>query len=129
MNYQLFLEQLPNLYDNWGKISASPKSDRFQLLLDRSSGTATANVMQLLNFAVGFMEPGEIYCEIGCFQGETLIAALLERSEQLAYAVDKPYQFEEDENNLEQLINNLSEFSLEDRVIFCEQDFEEFFWE
>ena len=34
------------------------------------------------------MEPDEAYCEIGCFQGSSLIGALLDNPGRMAYAVD-----------------------------------------
>ncbi len=129
MNYQYFLEQLLNLYENWGQDSVYPKSAQFQAAIEQVNEMTTANVMQLLNFAVDCMEPGEIYCEIGCFQGATLIGALLNHSEQLAYAVDNFSRFDENGENLEKLIDNLTKFGIEEQVIFCEQDFEEFFRE
>jgi protein O-GlcNAc transferase len=129
MDYQKFLEQLPNLYENWGQDSVYPKSAQFQAVIEQVKGMTTANVMQLLNFAVDCMEPGEIYCEIGCFQGATLIGALLNHPEQVAYAVDNFSRFDEHGENLEKLIDNLTRFEIEEQVIFCEQDFEEFFWE
>jgi protein O-GlcNAc transferase len=129
MNYQKFLEQLPSFYENWEQDSVYPKSAQFQAVIEQVKGMTTANVMQLLNFAVDCMEPGEIYCEIGCFQGATLIGALLNHREQVAYAVDNFSRFDEHGENLEKLIENLTRFGIEEQVIFCEQDFEEFFWE
>jgi hypothetical protein len=72
MNYQKFIQQLPDLYENWGQVSVAPKSHRFDQALQQVKGMTTANVMQLLNFALDCMEPDEIYCEVGCFQGSTL---------------------------------------------------------
>jgi protein O-GlcNAc transferase len=129
MNYQKFLEQLPSFYENWEQDSVYPKSAQFQTVIEQVKGMTTANVMQLLNFAVDCMEPGEIYCEIGCFQGATLIGALLNHPEQVAYAVDNFSRFDEHGENLEKLIDNLTRFGIEEQVVFCEQDFEEFFWE
>ncbi|MBD2541300.1 tetratricopeptide repeat protein [Coleofasciculus sp. FACHB-SPT36] len=129
MDYQKFVEQLPSLYENWGRESVVPKSKRFQQALDQVQGMTTANVMQLLNFAVECMEPDEIYCEIGCYQGSTLIGALLDHPERMAYAVDNFSEFDQSGENLDKLINNLSSFDIQDRVYFCNQDFEEFLLE
>lgn len=129
MDYQKFIEQLPNLYEHWGHVSVHPKSNQFERVLEQVKGLTTANVMQLLNFAVECMEPEEIYCEVGCFQGATLIGALLDRPHQRAYAVDNFSEFYNFEENFNQLLKNLSKFSLEEQVIFCNQDFEEFFSE
>ncbi|WP_293276982.1 MULTISPECIES: tetratricopeptide repeat protein [unclassified Microcoleus] len=83
--------------------------------------------MQLLNFAVDCMEPGEVYCEIGCLRGASLIGALLEHPDCMAYAVDNFSEFDNSGDNFEKLTNNLSKFNSQDQVFFCNQDFEEFF--
>ena len=129
MDYQKFLSSLPNLYDNWGQDSVRPKSNQFQQILEQVGGMTTANVMQLLNFAVDCMEPDEIYCEVGCFQGANLIAALLEHPNQMAYAVDNFYDFDPAGESFNKLIDNLSTFSLEEQVFVCNQDWEEFLFE
>ena len=129
MDYQKFIQHLPHLYDDWGEESVSPKSDRFQAVIKQVRGMTTSSVLQLLNWAVECMEVGEVYCEIGCFQGATLIGALLDRTETVAYAVDNFSEFDIDGKNLEQLVQNLTKFDLEENVIFCNQDFEDFFGE
>ncbi|HEY9296754.1 class I SAM-dependent methyltransferase [Microcoleus sp. ZQ-A2] len=127
MHYQKFIQQLPDLYENWNQISVSPKSHRFAQVLQQLKGMTTANVMQLLNFAVDCLEPDEIYCEVGCFQGSTLIGALLDHPNQMAYAVDNFSEFDTSGENIEKLIENLTKFNLKEQVCFCNQSFEEFF--
>ena len=129
MDYQKFIEQLPELYENWGQSSVHPKSNEFNAVLEKVQGMTTSNILQLLNFAVGCMEPEEVYCEIGCFQGSTLIGALLNHPGKMAYAVDNFAEFDQAGENFEQLSNNLSLFKVEEQVIFCNQNFEEFFLE
>ena len=129
MDYQKFLSSLLSLYDNWGQDSVRPKSNQFQQILEQVGGMTTANVMQLLNFAVDCMEADEIYCEVGCFQGANLIAALLEHPNQMAYAVDNFYDFDPAGESFNKLIDNLSTFSLEEQVFVCNQDWEEFLFE
>ena len=129
MDYQKFIQQLPELYENWEKISVSPKSHRFAQVLQQVKGMTTANVMQLLNFAVDCMEPDEIYCEVGCFQGSTLIGALLDHPHKMAYAVDNFSEFDASGENQDKLIENLKKFNLKEQVYFCNQNFEEFFFE
>jgi protein O-GlcNAc transferase len=127
MDIQRFIEQLPSFYENWGLSSVLPKSERFQQVLDRVEGMTVANIMQLLNFAVDCMEPGEVYCEIGCLRGASLIGAILDHPERMACAVDDFSEFDDSGENLQKLTENLAEFNLEERVFFCQQDFEEFF--
>jgi len=129
MDYQRFINQLTELYQDWGQSSVRPQSQQFQSVLDQVQGMTTANIMQLLNFAVECMEPDEVYCEIGCFQGATLIGALLNHPLQMAYAVDNFFEFDESEKYIENLITNLSLFNLEQQVIYCQQNFEEFIFD
>lgn len=127
MDYQKFIEQLPLLYEDWGKDSVQPKSELFQSTWQKLNGMTTSNVMQLLNFAVSLLEPDEIYCEVGCFQGCTLIGAMLNNSTKFAYAIDDFSQFDEDGENYNTLIAHVSQFRLEEQIVFCNQDFQEFF--
>ena len=135
MDYQKFLRELPNLYHNWGKDAVAPKILQFQEVLSAIPGTVTTNVLQLLNFAVSCMSEEEIYCEIGTDRGLTLIGALLNNPDRAAYAVDSFASFAEaDSNNssrenLTLLMDNLEQFQLEDRVYFCQQSCEDFFFD
>lgn len=127
MDYQKFINTLPNLYNNWNDDFIEPKNEEFKQILNKIDGMTTSNVLQLLNLAVKFLEDEEIYCEIGTYQGSTLIGALMNNDHKLAYAVDDFSEFDADGKNLEELENNLSLFNLQEQVIFCNQDFEEFF--
>lgn len=127
MDYQRFITELPQLYDNWGQDSIHPKSQQFQTALDKIEGMTTANVTQLLNFAVECLEPGEVYCEVGCFRGATLVGALLNHPTCMAYAVDNFSEFDPTGENQQKLMQNLADFNLEEQVFFCNQDFEAFF--
>ncbi|MBD2017316.1 tetratricopeptide repeat protein [Microcoleus sp. FACHB-53] len=129
MKYQRFIEQLANFYDNWGKDSVYPKSNQFEPIIKQVKGITSANVMQLLNFAVGCLEAKEVYCEVGCFQGASLIGALLEHPERMAYAVDTFSHFNSLEDSFDKLIENIYNFDLEEQVIFCNQEVEDFFFE
>ena len=129
MDYTKFIQQLPNLYENLGQESVHPKNDQFKAVIDSVKDKTTANIMQLLNFAVECMEPDEVYCEIGCFQGANLIGALLNHPEGNAYAVDDFYGVDTREDNLEILLDNLNAFNFDEQVFFCHQNFEEFFFD
>ena len=127
MDYQRFIDRLPALYEDWGTELLPPKSSQFQAVLDQLKGGATVAVMQLLNLALDCIDADEVYCEVGCFQGATLIGAMLNHSDCFAYAVDNFSEFEFGDLNLEQLSHNLTTFQLEERTIFCDQPFEDFF--
>lgn len=127
MDYQRFKQQLPTLYHHWGDEAVQPKDSQFQAVLQRIQGMTTANVLQLLNVAVACMEPGEVYCEVGCFQGSTLTGALLNHPDRMAYAIDNFSEFDAAHENQPKLMQNLAAFGLDEQVFFCDQDFESFF--
>lgn len=127
MDCHQFFEQISSLYENWGQSSAEPKAAHFYQILHDVQSLTTVNVMQLLNFAIDCMAPDEVYCEIGCFQGGSLIAALLNHSDKRAYAVDNFSEFDTFGDSFERLAGNLAQFNLADQVLFCHQEFEEFF--
>lgn len=129
MDYQHFLNHLPAFYKHWGKDTVQPKSEQFQQVLSQIRGMTTANNMQLLNWAVACMEPGEIYCEVGTYRGSTLVGALLNHPDRMAYAVDNFSEFDEDGSTLAALMTNLEWFGLTEQVYFCDQDFQQFFLE
>jgi protein O-GlcNAc transferase len=127
MDYQKFVDRLPSLYENWGQESVHPKNNRFQPVKEQVTCMTTVNVMQLLNFAVSCMEADEVYCEVGTFQGGTLVGALLDRPGKIAYAVDNFSLFDTSGENFKILNNNLSKFGLTEQVIFNNQSMEDFF--
>ncbi|MCC3570952.1 MAG: tetratricopeptide repeat protein [Microcoleus sp. PH2017_40_RAT_O_B] len=129
MKYQTFLEHISELYNNWGTPQAEPKSSQFQQIINSLQTTTTANAMQLLNFAVECMSPEEIYCEIGCFQGGSLIGTLLNHSQITACAVDDFSEFDTFGDSSDNLGENLANFNISEQVVFCNQNFEEFFWD
>jgi protein O-GlcNAc transferase len=129
MDYSAFLFKLPTLYHNWRQANVYSTSSALEKIAQQVRGTTTTNVMQLLNLAVGELLPGEVYCEIGCFQGQSLIAALDGQSEQMAYAVDSFAAMNLRGQNAEKLAENLAKFNLSDRVFVCAQAFADFFAE
>lgn len=128
MDSQNFIRQLPNLYENWGKESVKPKSKRFQQLLTKVTDLTEENLMSLLNFAASCLDAGEIYCEIGTGQGSTLIAALLDHPDCMAYAVDHFSGFELGEEMAATLLEKLQQLNIQEQVFLCNQTFEEFFF-
>lgn len=126
MNLQKFITQLPNLYENWGQVSVCPKSEHFTQIHKQLNGRTTANVMQLLNFAIECMDADEIYCQVGCFDGTSLIGGLLHHPEHIAYVIDDFSEVGHGRKGLDKLVENLSIFALEDKVVLFTQTFEEF---
>jgi protein O-GlcNAc transferase len=128
MDYQKFQQQLPELFDNWGELSCHPKSEIFQSIKTQVNSMISPNVMQLLNFAVSCLQENEVYCEIGTFTGASVISALVNNPDKIAYAVDNFSELDEGEN-FDKLASNLEAFNIAEQVFFCYQDFEDFFRE
>jgi predicted O-linked N-acetylglucosamine transferase (SPINDLY family) len=129
MDYQKFQQQLPEVFDNWGELTCHPKSDIFQSISTTVNSMISPNVMQLLNLAVSCLEENEVYCEIGTFPGASLISALINNPDKIAYAVDNFSELDPEGENFEQLASNLEAFNIAEQVFFCYQDFEDFFRE
>ena len=129
MDYQKFQQQLPELFNNWGEASCHPKADIFRTISTTVNCMISPNIMQLLNFAVFCLDENEIYCEVGTFQGASLISALINNSDKIAYAVDNYSELDPKGENFDKLSGNLERFNLADQVFFCSQDAEEFLME
>lgn len=126
MDYQKFQQELPELFNNWGEVSCHPKANIFKSISTTVNSMISPNVMQLLNLAVFCLDENEIYCEIGTFQGASLIAALINNSDKIAYAVDNFSELDTEGENFDKLSSNLEAFNLTDQVFFFSQDTEEF---
>lgn len=116
MNVQKFLQILPTIF-------ASSQNHSFLKLKQQLHNDISLNILELLNGAVSCLESEEVYCQVGCLPEASLIAALLNHQEVMAYAIDNF----NDEDNLTKLEDYLINFNLENQVIFCQQGIEEFF--
>jgi protein O-GlcNAc transferase len=125
MDLNRSIAQLPNGNESWGHTQG--QLEQFEQIVSQIGGMTTPQVLQFLNFAVSCLEPNEVYCEIGCFRGATAIGALLDLPDRLGYLVDNFSESDAFNENAEQLLQNLEEYGLSDRIYFCQQDFEEFF--
>ncbi|MBD2103006.1 tetratricopeptide repeat protein [Leptolyngbya sp. FACHB-261] len=124
MEYERLRESLLE-YEDWDDAAPKAQAEQFQALLDQLNAPGTPAVLHLLNQAVQCLEEGEVYCEVGCGQGETLIGALLGQPERFAYAVEQSL----DAERLAQLEENLHTFGLSEQVVVCAQECEAFFAE
>ncbi|NJL55643.1 tetratricopeptide repeat protein [bacterium] len=125
MQYQELIRTLPHHYLNWSATSICPKSATWQELLEVTGGQIDVCLLPLLNLATGCLDPNEVYCEVGCDRGASLIAALGDRQDVMAYAVDDFQNSPEDA--AESLLTTLEQADLSDRLLFCQQNVLEFF--
>ena len=87
MDLDRFARDLPGLFDEF-PASRRPRDPRFAEVIGAVPGLACENNLALLNLAVGCLEPGESYVEVGTFRGTSLIGAALGRKADLV-AIDR----------------------------------------
>ena len=118
MNYKKLKESLE-------EVLAGKRDELFREVIAKMHCMARARVYAVLNAVVGAMEPGELYVEVGTYQGGSLISALL-GNQANAIGVDNFGEFQTT-NNLQQTISNLQKFGVADRVEFKDMGFDRFF--
>lgn len=92
MNPAKFAQGLPKLYDSLRR-SRRPRNRRLSRLIGRIPGFATENKLMLLNFAASLLERGELYLEVGTWQGLSLIGAMWGNVDKEFFAIDNFSQF------------------------------------
>src|SRR5262249_29852275 len=92
MRAQAFVDALPSLWDGDPASADHPCDRRFRTLLEDLGGMATENKLALLNLAASFLEPDEVYLEIGTYLGTSVVAAAL-GNDGAFIAVDNYSQF------------------------------------
>lgn len=118
MNYK----QLANDIE---EVMKGEMDDSFEALFHKVHCMSTPRVYGIINACVSAMDVGEVYLEVGTYQGGSLIAALHGNTAR-AIGVDSFGEFSET-NNLGLTLENLATFNVRDRVIFHEMGFEQFF--
>lgn len=97
----------------------------FEKVLKGLHCMSTPRLYSILNACVSSLEPGELYVEVGCYQGGSIISALL-GNETKAIAVDSFDQFT-GTNSAAITKANFSKFDVAERVELYDQPFQEFF--
>ncbi|MGB3205349.1 MAG: tetratricopeptide repeat protein [Crinalium sp.] len=129
MDYQRFIQQLPALYEHWGRASAHPHSQVFTQVLAQIPDLTSTSIMQLLNYAVECMAAEEVYCQIDGITAASIIGTVINHPQAIAYLVaqsTEQLQLQQPQT-LEQLTTAVSLYNLDEQVIFIQQEFEEFF--
>ena len=112
MNYQAFFEHFQGVEIATDFPFESLLIEQLNDLVQEMPGFVTPERIQLLNLALSYLESDEIYCEIGCYQGLSLIAALLNHPHVSGFAIDNFCELNPQENNLEKLTANLDKYGL-----------------
>ncbi len=86
-------------------------------------GMATENKLMLLNLAVAHLAPNEVYVEVGCYRGLSLVCAAAGNTHAAIYACDNFSQFKA---SADQLRQTLAEHTPPGQVRFFDLDFREF---
>lgn len=85
-------------------------------------GMASLKKLKLLNIGFNLLPEGEAYFELGTFHGKSLISAMLGNAKRQVFACDNFSEFS-NENSLEILKRNLTNYKLIDDVTIFDEDF------
>ncbi len=112
-------------FDDRGRLekSRSPQNRDLANVLADVPGMATENKLKLLNLAVASLEPDEVYVEVGCYKGASLVGAALGNSAHRMFACDNFSQFDGAAESLQQ---TLRQYTPPGQVQFFDMDFREF---
>ena len=113
------------LQDTLADILAGAHDRRFADVLTSLHCMSRPRVYAVLNACVSAMDPGELYVEVGTYQGGSLISALRDNNAR-AIGVDSFGEFQAT-NSLEITTRNLQAFGVAERVTLHNMGFREFF--
>jgi predicted O-methyltransferase YrrM len=128
MNYDGFIAacraQWPE-FDDRRRLASStrPVDRRLQPWLGQIEGMATENKLMLLNLAVANLEADEVYVEIGCYRGLSLVAAADGNADARIYACDNFSQFAA---SAEMLRKTIATYAQPSQIEFFDMDFRAF---
>jgi predicted O-methyltransferase YrrM len=118
MNYK-------NLKERLEEVLAGQHDHMFDDVLGAIHCMSRPRVYAVLNACVSAMDPGELYVEVGTYQGGSLISAL-RGNETHAVGVDSFGEFQTT-NSLERTTKNFETFGVLDRVSLHNMGFQEYF--
>lgn len=118
MDYQKLTQRL-------NEALAGHHDSEFTSVIESMHCMSTPRVYAVLNAIVSSMDPGELYVEVGTYQGGSLIAALV-GNDARAIGVDSFEEFTQT-NNFEQTRSNLQKFGVYDRADLRDSNFKQFF--
>jgi hypothetical protein len=130
MQFEAFLErcraQWPEFADSRRLARSTHPADRsLAHILDDIPAMATENKLRLLNCAVASLDAagGEVYVEVGCYKGATLVGAATSNPHARIFACDNFSQFD---GAADALRRTLDAHTAPGQVIFHDLDFRDF---
>jgi predicted O-methyltransferase YrrM len=107
------------------EVLAGKHDARFDDIRSRIFCMSTSRVYAVINAVVSCMDSGEMYVEVGTFQGGSIISALQGNNAQ-AIGVDSFHEFTKD-NSKEITRGNLEKFGVSDRVALFDMRYQDYF--
>jgi predicted O-methyltransferase YrrM len=128
MNFEAFISacraQWPEFNDERRlSRSTAPADRRLKPWLGRIEGMATENKLMILNLAVANLADDEVYVEIGCYRGLSLIAAAAGNAGARIFACDNFSQFTASADLLRKTI---ADHSAPGQIDFSDMEFRRF---
>jgi hypothetical protein len=128
MKFDEFLErcraQWPEFADARRLARSTHPADRsLSHILAEIPGMATENKLRLLNCAVASLDAGEVYVEVGCYKGASLVGAAASNSNARIFACDNFSQFD---GAADALRRTLDARTAPGQVTFLDMDFRDF---
>src|SRR5271156_891854 len=128
MKFEVFLErcraQWPEFADQRRLATSTHPADRsLSHILAEIPGMATENKLRLLNCAVASLDPAEVYVEVGCYKGASLVGAATSNPHARIFACDNFSQFD---GAADALRRTLDAHTAPGQVAFFDRDFRAF---
>lgn len=103
--------------------SRAPKNRDLADVLNNVPGMATENKLKLLNLAVASLDANEVYAEVGCYKGASLVGAAIGNTDHRLFACDNFSQFDGADASLRE---TLKKYTPDGQVQFFDMDFRDF---
>jgi protein O-GlcNAc transferase len=128
MQFEAFLERCRAQWPEFGDPrrlarSTHPADRSLSHILREIPGMATENKLRLLNCAVASLDAGEVYVEVGCYKGASLVGAAAFNPDARIFACDNFSQFD---GAADALRRTLAAHTAPGQVIFHDMDFRDF---
>ncbi len=128
MRFDRFIQRCHSEWPEFGDPrllakSRNPATRDLSQVLSRVPGMATENKLKLLNLAVASLGDNEVYVEVGCYRGASLVGAATGNPDARIYACDNFSQFD---GAAEALEGVLAQFTRPGQVEFRDLDFRDF---